>query len=245
MLDICYLSSYNPPLIYVNDLPMNKKNIRSPNSLIEALSVLPNICRPFECLDNLNILKTRTNLITRSIARDMAWFWLCWFGMTGGFGAISSSFSATIVARVMKYGIIATRSIMFIMSLLNSILLGQARNLTRSSNVNQMMHNVSTIKNGSVTSGTWNELFCNNINSDKWNNVDDKVEGCILKWGESRGGWVLLGCWVGLHCTALHRFGSVYLIQCGPRKETLSKSNSIITSSSSTLVPLAVVLKTL
>ena len=137
---------------------MNKKNIRSPNSLIEALSVLPRICNPFECLDSLNIRNTRTNRITLRIANDMAWFWLFWLGITGGFGAISSSFSATIVARVMKYGMMATRSIMFIMSLLNSILLGQARNLTRSSNVNQIIHNVSTMKKGSVTSGTWKKV---------------------------------------------------------------------------------------
>merc|ERR1719438_515216 len=83
----------------------------------------------------------------------MAWL-ACLLGMTGGLGAMTSSFSATMVARVMKYGMIATRSIMFIMSLLNSILLGRARNLTNNSNVNQIIHNVSTIKNGSVTSGT-------------------------------------------------------------------------------------------
>merc|ERR1719348_419229 len=92
--------------------------------------------------------------MTLKMASDMAWFWLFWFGATAGLGAISSSFSATIVASVMKYGMMATRSIIFIMSLLNSILLGQAKNLTRSSNVNQMIHNVSTMKNGSVTSGT-------------------------------------------------------------------------------------------
>ena len=138
----------------LSNLPMNKKNIRSPNSRIEAFSVLPNIWRPFECLDSLNILNTRTNLITLRIARDMAWL-PCWLlGATGALGPISSSFSATIVARVMKYGMMATRSIMFMISLLNSILLGHARNLTNSSNVNQMIHNVSTMKKGSVTSGT-------------------------------------------------------------------------------------------
>lgn len=130
---------------------------------MDAFRVLPNICRPFECLDSLNILNTRTNRITRRMAKDIAWFWLCWFGITGGLGAISSSFSATIVARVIKYGMMATRSIMFMMSLLNSILLGHARNLTKSSNVNQMMHNVSTMKNGSVTSGTWKYYFDKNV----------------------------------------------------------------------------------
>lgn len=54
------------------DLPMNKKNISKPSSRIEALSVRPKICKPFECLDNLNIRNTRTNRITRKIAKDIA-----------------------------------------------------------------------------------------------------------------------------------------------------------------------------
>lgn len=52
--------------------PMNRKNISKPNSRIDAFKVLPNICNPFECLDNLNILNTRTKRITRSIAKDIA-----------------------------------------------------------------------------------------------------------------------------------------------------------------------------
>ena len=160
-----FISFVEPPQIHRSDtnkrerafsikyVPMNRKNIRSPNSRMEALRVLPNICKPFECLDSLNILNTLTSLITLRMAKDMAWL-ACLLGMTGGLGAMTSSFSATMVARVMKYGMIATRSIMFIMSLLNSILLGHARNLTNNSNVNQIIHNVSTIKNGSVTSGT-------------------------------------------------------------------------------------------
>jgi hypothetical protein len=43
-----------------------------PNSRIEAFSVRPNICNPFECLDNLNIRNTRTKRITRNIAKDIA-----------------------------------------------------------------------------------------------------------------------------------------------------------------------------
>lgn len=43
-----------------------------PNSRIDAFSVRPNICKPFECLDNLNIRNTRTKRITRSIAKDIA-----------------------------------------------------------------------------------------------------------------------------------------------------------------------------
>ena len=53
---------------------MNRKNISKPNSRIDAFNVLPNICNPFECLDNLNIRNTRTKRITRSIAKDIAWF---------------------------------------------------------------------------------------------------------------------------------------------------------------------------
>lgn len=55
-------------------LPMNKKNISKPNSRIDAFNVLPKICKPFECLDNLNIRKTRTKRITRRMAKDIAWF---------------------------------------------------------------------------------------------------------------------------------------------------------------------------
>ena len=56
------------------DSPMNKKNISKPSSRIDAFNVLPKICNPFECLDNLNIRNTRTKRITRSMANDMAWF---------------------------------------------------------------------------------------------------------------------------------------------------------------------------
>lgn len=59
-------------IIVKNDLPINKKKINSPNSRIDAFNVLPKICKPFECLDNLNIRKTRTKRITRSIAKDIA-----------------------------------------------------------------------------------------------------------------------------------------------------------------------------
>lgn len=55
-----------------NDSPMNRKNMSKPNSRIDALSVRPKICNPFECLDNLNIRNTRTKRITRNIAKDIA-----------------------------------------------------------------------------------------------------------------------------------------------------------------------------
>ena len=88
------------------------------------------------------------------MANDMAWLLPSSFGGTAGFGSITSSFSATIVAKVMKQGMMAIKSIMFMTSLAKIYLLGHARNLTRSSKVNQMIASVSTIKNGSVTSGT-------------------------------------------------------------------------------------------
>ena len=52
--------------------PMNRKNMSKPNSRIDAFKVLPKICNPFECLDNLNIRNTRTKRITRNIAKDIA-----------------------------------------------------------------------------------------------------------------------------------------------------------------------------
>lgn len=55
-----------------NHSPMNRKNMSKPNSRIDAFKVLPNICNPFECLDNLNIRNTRTKRITRNIAKDIA-----------------------------------------------------------------------------------------------------------------------------------------------------------------------------
>mgnify|MGYP006952287331 CR=1 FL=1 len=54
------------------NLPINKKNMSNPNSLMEAFNVRPRICNPLECRDNLNIRNTLTNLITLSIAKDMA-----------------------------------------------------------------------------------------------------------------------------------------------------------------------------
>ena len=133
---------------------MKRKNINKPSSLIEAFNVRPRICSPFECLESLKILNTLTNRITLRMARDIAWLLPFPFGATASFGAITSSFSATIVARVIKYGIIATKSIMFMMSLANTYLLGHERKRTNNSNVNQMMQSVSTMKKGSVTSGT-------------------------------------------------------------------------------------------
>ena len=135
---------------------MNKKNISNPNSRIEAFSVRPNICSPLECRDNLNIRKTRTNLITLNMAKDMAWLVLLSCGLSGALGTltISSSSSAITVAKVIKYGMIAIISIIFITSRKKFNLFGQARNLIDNSHVNQMMHTVSIKKNGSVMSGT-------------------------------------------------------------------------------------------
>ncbi len=81
---------------------MNRKNMSSPNSLIDALSVRPRICSPLECLDNLKIRNTLTKRMTLSIAKDMAWLLPSLLGATGALGAMTSSFSATMVARVMK-----------------------------------------------------------------------------------------------------------------------------------------------
>lgn len=135
--------------------PMNKKKMSNPSSRMEAFKVRPRICSPLECRDNLNIRNTRTNLITLRIARDMAWFVLLSCGLTGARTMLPLvSSSATTVASVMKYGMIAMISIMFITSRKKFSLFGQARNLTDSSNVNQMMQMVSMRKNGSVTSGT-------------------------------------------------------------------------------------------
>lgn len=133
---------------------MKRKNINKPSSLIEAFNVRPKICKPFECLESLKILNTLTNRITLKMARDIAWLLPSLFGATASLGAITSSFSATMVAKVIKYGIMATKSIMFMMSLANTYLLGHERKRTNSSKVNQMMQSVSTMKKGSVTSGT-------------------------------------------------------------------------------------------
>lgn len=44
----------------------------NPNSLMEALRVLPRIWSPFECLESLKIRNTLTNRITLRMASDMA-----------------------------------------------------------------------------------------------------------------------------------------------------------------------------
>lgn len=136
-------------------LPMKRKNIKSPSSLIDAFSVLPKICKPLEWRDSLNIRNTRTRRITRSMARLIAWLVDLSCGDTGALGRFSvSSSSATTVARVMKYGIMAIISMIFITSLKKLNLFGQARNRTINSNVNQIIQSVSMRKNGSVISGT-------------------------------------------------------------------------------------------
>lgn len=128
----------------------------SPSSRMEAFRVRPRICNPLECRDNLNILKTLTSRMTLSMASDMAWLVLLSCGFCGALGKfiVGSSSSAITVANVMKYGIIAIISIVFITSLKKCNLLGQARKRTDSSNVNHTMHMVSIKKNGSVMSGT-------------------------------------------------------------------------------------------
>ncbi len=135
---------------------MNKKKISSPSSRIDAFKVLPKICSPLECRDNLNIRKTRTNLITLSMASDIAWFVLLSCGLIGALGklTISSSSSAMTVAKVIKYGMMAMMSMIFMTSRKKFSLFGQAKNLIDSSQVNQIMHTVSIKKNGSVMSGT-------------------------------------------------------------------------------------------
>lgn len=75
--------------------------------------------------------------------------------LTGARGKLRvSSSSATTVAKVIKYGMIAMISIKFMTSRKKCNLLGHARKRTDNSNVNQMMHIVSMRKNGSVMSGT-------------------------------------------------------------------------------------------
>lgn len=128
----------------------------NPSSRMEAFRVRPRICNPLECRDNLNILKTLTSRMTLSMASDMAWLVLLSCGFCGALGRfiVGSSSSAITVARVMKYGMMAIMSIVFITSLKKCSLLGQARKRTDSSNVNHTMHMVSIRKNGSVISGT-------------------------------------------------------------------------------------------
>lgn len=134
---------------------MNKKNMSNPSSRMEAFRVRPRIWRPLEWRDNLNIRNTRTNLITLSMAKDIAWFVLLSCGLTGARGRFRvSSSSATTVANVIKYGMIAMMSIMFITSRKKFSLFGHARKRTDNSNVNQIIQIVSIRKNGSVMSGT-------------------------------------------------------------------------------------------
>lgn len=103
----------------------------------------------------MKIRKTRTRRITRSMARLMAWLVDLSCGETGALGRFKvSSSSATTVARVMKYGMIAIMSIIFITSLKKLNLFGHAKKRTMSSKVNHIMQSVSIKKNGSVISGT-------------------------------------------------------------------------------------------
>lgn len=89
------------------------------------------------------------------MARLIAWLVDLSCGDTGARGRFRvSSSSATTVAKVMKYGIMAMMSIMFMTSLKKLNLLGHARNRTINSNVNHMIQSVSIKKNGSVMSGT-------------------------------------------------------------------------------------------
>ena len=53
-------------------LPIKRKNMSSPSSRMDALSVRPKICKPFECLDNLKIRNTLTNRMTLRMANDIA-----------------------------------------------------------------------------------------------------------------------------------------------------------------------------
>lgn len=52
--------------------PMRRKKMSSPNSLMEAFRVCPNICSPLECLDSLKTRNTLTRRMTRRMAKDMA-----------------------------------------------------------------------------------------------------------------------------------------------------------------------------
>jgi hypothetical protein len=68
-------SCYKPEKLItaiVQNLLMNRKNINKPNSLKEAVSVFPNICSPFECLDSLKIRNTLTSRIILNIVKEAA-----------------------------------------------------------------------------------------------------------------------------------------------------------------------------
>lgn len=68
--------------------------------------------------------------MTRRIASDIAWLVSFSCALTGAIGKnIKSSSSATTVARVMKYGMMAMMSMMFIMSLRKLALFGHEMNL--------------------------------------------------------------------------------------------------------------------
>lgn len=158
-----YSLSISILLVYLNkvvmriklNLPMKRKNIKSPSSLIDAFSVRPSICKPFECRESLKIRNTRTSRITRRIAKLIAWLVVLSCGDTGARGRFKvSSSSATTVAKVIKYGIMAIISIMFMTSLKKLNLFGHAKNRTINSKVNHMIQSVSIRKNGSVISGT-------------------------------------------------------------------------------------------
>ena len=117
--------------------PIKRKKISRPNSRIDALRVCPRICKPFECRESLKIRKTRTRRITLRMANDIPFP----LAEVGGY------FS---VARLMKYGAIATMSIRFMRFFQNLIFCGLHRNLIIISKLNQQMQTVSITQNGSL-----------------------------------------------------------------------------------------------
>lgn len=67
---------------------------------------------------------------------------------------VGLTFSLNMVAKVMKNGTIAIKSIVFMMSLMNSIFEGHAIIRSTNSKLNHTMHSDSTMKNGFDAEGT-------------------------------------------------------------------------------------------
>ena len=101
-------------------MPITKKNMSRNSSRTDAFRVWPKICSPTLCLDNLMI---RNTLTTRIICRYM----------------ISSvCLKANLRMTSTKKGMIARKSIQFMISLMNFIRLGHTINLIANSNVNHV-----------------------------------------------------------------------------------------------------------
>ena len=99
-----------------------RKNARRHNSLKLALNVWPKICNPYEWRDNFRMRKTRTNLTILRIIIVL---------------------TLLVKARDMKYGIIAHKSIQFMIFLKNFPLFGDTIILSITSKENHVTHKLS------------------------------------------------------------------------------------------------------